>query len=226
MKPTPAQIALASLCGALALSIAWEVYAPLPSFAVPEIAVRDRPTQNTPQPMFMIPPQGAFDAINDRPIFSQSRKSIAPAPIGPAAAPPPPPSVALIGVILDAQNRLALVKTPSSPLEVSVGVGGSIGGWQVAQIAPDRIVLRLGTAEDEIKLEANRAKDETQNNTGPNSAASGPAPAVMPAVQPPIGWPMPAGTQTIGPAGIAQGNPRMLPQNLNAVPQNGTDKHD
>jgi hypothetical protein len=164
MTLTPAQIAFISLCGVLALCIVYEVYAPIPTFAVPEISRQERPIQAPPQPFFAPPPSSAFGAINDRPIFSQSRHSVAPAPVGAAAAPPPPPTVALIGVIIDSQSRLALVKIPSSPLETSVAVGGSVGGWQVSEIAPDKIVLHLGAAVDEVKLESNRAKDADGSN--------------------------------------------------------------
>jgi len=160
-----------------------------------------------PLAIFVPPPSGEFAAINAHPIFSPTRKSVEPAPVGAAAAPPPPPSVALIGVILDGQTRLALVKTPASPLETGVSLGASIGGWQLTQIFPDRIVLHLGTSDDEIKLESNRAKDE-------------PANAHQPPAQPVSGAQINAGAPDLSTSPAAPSPP----QDQSTTMQNGADK--
>jgi hypothetical protein len=36
-------------------------------------------------------------------------------------------------------------------------VGGQIAGWQISAIEPDRIVLKAGNSESEIRLDANKA---------------------------------------------------------------------
>jgi len=157
---SPAQLGLGSLCALLAASIVYELSAPLPEFSVLVNAKHARITMPDPPSAFSPPPAAAFAVINERPIFSPGRKPVAPKPVGVAAAPPPPPSAALVGVIMDSHNSLALVRTAASPLEVSVGLGGNIAGWQVTQIEPDRIVLRSGATDDVIKLESNRASDK------------------------------------------------------------------
>lgn len=227
MTATPAQIGLSALCGVLLLGIAYETTAPQAQFAVPQIAMGATATPANGVRTFIAPQPSPFNVINDRPVFSPTRKPIAPAPVGPAAAPPPPPTASLIGVILDGQSRLALVKTPSSPLETSVGVGGNVGGWQVTQILPDRIVLQLGTAEEIIKLESNRAKEEpTQKRdgfgpmsapppgpAGGNSAAQGTVPAET----------LPSGATAPNTASF--GSQPNNPVVLSGTPSNGTDKH-
>jgi len=151
----PAQLLLTSLCALLGVSFVYEVAAPLREFSVPVIE-HHRSAAPAVAPVPFVPPSvDAFSAINDRSLFDAERRAIAPAstPTQGGAA-PPPPNVVLVGVIIDARDRLALVKTPESPLAVSVKLGASIGGWQVSAIEADRIVLRAGPANDEIRLDA------------------------------------------------------------------------
>lgn len=151
------QIGLGSLCGILLTACVFEAWAPLPDVVAPDYPARTRSAQRPLSIAFALPTIRTFDAINDRPIFSPDRKAIAPAAVATSAAPPPPPSAALVGVILDNQTRLALMKSSAAPLETAYAVGAMVDGWQVSEIDRDKVVLRSGLTTDEIKLEANRA---------------------------------------------------------------------
>jgi type II secretory pathway component PulC len=155
LQMNPAQLILVSLCALLGVIFIYEIAAPLGEFSVPVIeGHRSAAPPAAPAP-FVPPSVDAFSAINDRSLFDAQRRPIAPASTpaqGGASA--TPPSVVLVGVIIDAQERLALVKTPESPLAISVKLGASIGGWQVSAIEADRIVLHSGSASDEIRLDA------------------------------------------------------------------------
>ncbi len=227
---TPGQMGLVSLCALLLLAIVYDLTAPLSAIAIPDVSRRSEVPALLPAQPFIPAPSSSFASINERPIFSQARKPIAPAPTGPAAAPPPPPTASLVGVILDGDNKLALVKTPASPLEASVKLGESVGGWQLVRILPDRIVLQLGTAIDEIKLESNRAKDDNASKgaTGSPAIQGSDAAVSAPTVtQPALGSQAPGLTTSPGNATATKVPPGSgsNTQATTASPSNGTDKH-
>lgn len=174
---TPQQT-LGSLCGLLALGCAYELWAPLPTFALPSVPAPVPVEAAAPLPSAAPPPSSAFDVIENQPIFTSDRKPLVPSAAGPAA-PPPPPAIALVGIILDPTTKLALIRSPNSPLATAYAEGASIDGWILTQIAPDKIVLQAGTATDEVSLAANRAP------AAPSSAMPGQPPGLSQPAKPP-----------------------------------------
>lgn len=160
------QKGLYCLCGLLSAACAYEVWAPLPAVAVPDRAIAMGAPAQPSSAVFVPSPIAAFDAINERPIFSPDRKPIAPAAAATAGAATTPPPVSLVGVILDGKISMALIKSAASPLETAFAVGETIDGWQVTEIDSGKVVLRSGAATDEIKLEANRAAKSTGLSPG------------------------------------------------------------
>lgn len=152
-----AQIAMVVLCVLMAGFFAYQLMAPPAEFALPDVHVKPKAIAMQMPAPFIAPPQAAFEAINDRPLFLPSRKPIAAPATSPGAAPagpPPLPNMAVVGVIGDAQNSIAMVKLAGSPFAQAMGVGASLGGWQIASIAADKIVLRSGTFTQEVKIDA------------------------------------------------------------------------
>jgi general secretion pathway protein N len=152
------QIMLGILCLVLLTALAYESGLAPAAADVP--AVR-RQARDTAAPLALAPPPPpieSFAVIDDRPLFNPSRKPVAaPAAAALAAAPPPPPSdVVLIGIIIDGVQRLALLHTPASPLSISATVGATVGGWRIAAIEPDHIVLRSGATEFLLNLNSSR----------------------------------------------------------------------
>jgi type II secretory pathway component PulC len=101
-----------------------------------------------------MPPAASFAAIDTRPIFDASRQPVAAPPealsvSGSSGSLPP---LTLVGIIIDRQTRLALIKLAGAPLAMSYAVGMSVSGWQIVEIEADRIVLRAGGANQEIRL--------------------------------------------------------------------------
>jgi hypothetical protein len=139
----------------LAVALIYQVAAPLPDFDPPQVQLKTRTQQIAAVVPVSTPPPEAFAEIGARPMFSPARKSIAAAATGETAA--QPPEVTLVGIIVDAQDRMAMLRTPGSPLASAFRVGATISGWQLSEIAPDRIVLSAGGARDEIRLDANKA---------------------------------------------------------------------
>ncbi|HEX3675577.1 MAG TPA: hypothetical protein VHU87_15000 [Rhizomicrobium sp.] len=157
MSLRPIQIAAIALCALMAILFVYELTAPPAQFALPEVHLRPRAIAlQTPAP-FLAPPAAMFDAINQRSLFLPSRKSLTPPPVAGGAAPagpPPLPNAALIGVILDGQNSLAMVKLSGAPYEQAMAMGASLGGWQIAGISSDHITLRSGAFTQDMHMDA------------------------------------------------------------------------
>ena len=171
-----AQIAMLVVCVLMAGLFAYQLMAPPAEFALPDVHLKPKAiAMQTPAP-FIAPPQAAFEAINDRPLFLPSRKPIAAPATGPGAAPagpPPLPNMAVVGVIGDAQNSIAMVKLGGAPFAQAMGVGAALGGWQIASIAPDKIVLRSGPFTQEVKIDARAGNPPPAPGTPPPPPGNG-----------------------------------------------------
>ena len=77
-----------------------------------------------------------------------------------SAVPPLPSNVSLVGVIIDGDRQLALIKTQGAPFAESLRVGAVIDGWKVTEIAPDKVVLRAGTAEQILGIGDQRSNQQ------------------------------------------------------------------
>jgi hypothetical protein len=98
----------------------------------------------------------SLSATRDRPLFSSSRRPppapfvrlIEPPPV-PPVAPASPPSIALIGVIMEANGSFAVVRAgtqagtnqAAANKSIRVRIGDQIDGWMVTQIADLQLVL-------------------------------------------------------------------------------------
>jgi hypothetical protein len=173
---SPVQAGLLALCFALAALTVYEMSAPPTQFVLPIIHLKPRVAASAPQPSFIAPSPASFEAINDRPVFLPARKALAApadktAAAAAAAGPPPLPSLALVGVILDGQDSLAMIKLAGAPFAQAMAVGTSIGGWQITGVEADKIVLHAGTFEQDVRLDAKPAGQSPP--AGPPPPASG-----------------------------------------------------
>jgi hypothetical protein len=154
----------------LALVFLYEALVPMgvpdtPAIALPPIAVSHLFVADTAQP-----PSVVYAAITEKPLFlpTRTRPSLVVAKPE-TAAPPPPPNVYLVGVIADSAGSLALVRSPDSPLETSLRAGQTIGGWQITQILPDRMILTSGAVQDEVRLDAPHPMDAPPSKPNPQT---------------------------------------------------------
>jgi hypothetical protein len=163
------QLGVLAGCGVLSLLILYQLAAPVSPQAPASITLPPLKPFAVP-PAFVMPPPDRFAVIDDKPLFLPSRKPIAAAndKTPQASGPPPLPQITLVGVILDATTKLAMVKTASAAFAQSAPVGTPFGGWSISQIEPDRIVLHSdGFADHEILMNA----AEPPPNTAPASGA-------------------------------------------------------
>ncbi len=174
----PSQLALFGLCGALTLVFAWEIAAPTSSYGVPrpDRAFHPAPIAFQDAPAAMS--SASLDAIENRPIFSPARAPVKSKADASAAAAAFPTDVSLIGVIIDGQQKLALIKNTGAAFAGSVTEGVAIEGWTVAEIDADRIVLQSGAQKQAILLSSNRAS--AQSAPAVNASPPTPAPRSVP----------------------------------------------
>jgi hypothetical protein len=155
----------------VALACGYAVFAPQSAYSVPTVPARVIPDLPAAPAPFLAPPESAFAIVAEKPLFDQQRKKYVPPPVADKAAPPPPPNLSLVGVIIDSDKRLAMVKSSEGALASSVAVGAQIAGWQVAEIEPDRIVLKAGTAQEEVRLDANKAPPQSVSSQARSPSA-------------------------------------------------------
>ncbi len=137
-------------------------------------------------------PLGALSATRDRPLFSPERRrppppaAVAPQPV---AAPPSPPQPAtaepppfqLVGTIVGAGARVALLLNRSTNAVTRLREGESELGWRASSVAARSIVLQRGGASATLEL--------PKSNTGAHEAppANPAAEAAPPPSAPPVG---------------------------------------
>jgi hypothetical protein len=91
----------------------------------------------------------SYREVLERPVFLQSRR---PPPEERPGSVIQPSSLVLVGLIIAPNGRRALIQYGEPPRLQRIIVGQAIEGWSVESILPDRIVVRRGDAEEELKL--------------------------------------------------------------------------
>ena len=158
-------ILAAGLLAASAL-LGWTVYGELgaqtaaPPAPPPAPNVAERATPAAP---FAMPPFETYAEVTARPLFFPTRR---PAPVQAASADRVDvQSLVLVGVILAESGNAALIARANLPGARRIVVGEEIEGWTLAQIDPDRVVLRSGNTQAELRL-----KDRKPGQSPPRPA--------------------------------------------------------
>lgn len=99
-----------------------------------------------------------FDAIVERPLFSQARRPTPPKPPpsepqpqAAPASPPPPLAATLLGIIISPGMKSAVIRL-SNGKSVTVIEGDSIDGWELKQVEPDLAQFRYNGASVELSF--------------------------------------------------------------------------
>jgi hypothetical protein len=104
-------------------------------------------------------PLSEFGETVRRPLFTATRRPFVPADPAPRAAEPaaaeptrPPPNVRLVGVVIDAGKKRALLRTPEQPRGRWVEEGDTIDGWLLRSVRADAAIVALGRETHELRL--------------------------------------------------------------------------
>ena len=218
----PAQLVLSGVCAALLVLLGYLLFAPLPAISLPPAHARAETVEDdAPLPRFEAPPRAAFADVDDRSVFNPARVRVSsPSIAGATNATTLPSDISLVGVILDGEKKLALIRSPQQPLAVGLGVGGSIEGWQVTRVEADRVALRAGGPEQELKLSDNKAVPSNTANSPNQGPPNGPGNFRQPFQRPP-------GFQRPGMGNQGENGPNNPnPNNANNQKNNNSDDDD
>ena len=120
--------------------------------AVPPSDTVVRSVPLPPEPALAVPALEDLNAIADRPIFSQSRRPVQITEQASPTAPPPTLQIDLVGVVIWRAQRFALVRSQRDSTITRIGEGGKFEGWTAVGIGPERLLLRNGDNEQELRL--------------------------------------------------------------------------
>lgn len=187
--------------GLAAAAIAWQLrYPPRPLTDAAGVAMRppESPTV-APPPPFQLPLSEQSGDLVARPLFIAARRPESPPPDAPALPEKPPAgpdqTFMLMGVLMDAQNRVALLRPDGPNAKVArIKVGEMLGEWRLDAVFSNRIVLRKGDATQEVTLtrpkkpagpRAKRADAKPSPNAEPAAQASAAPQSSAPPPAPP-----------------------------------------
>ncbi len=107
-------------------------------------------------PGFAMKPPDDFSEIAQRPLFIPSRRPLPPDTEPPRPSPGPRKAkrhrFTLKGVVIVADERMAVLQRRRSRTVLRVVEGQQIDGWLVEAIMPDRVVLRQGEMTEVVAL--------------------------------------------------------------------------
>jgi len=114
-----------------------------------------------------------FEAIAERPLFSQTRRPAPPKP-PPAATeikqePPPPLAATLLGIVISPSARSAVVRLTRGKT-VTVAEGEFVDGWELKRVMPDLARFQYKTATAELSFPIHQAlASQTSSSNAPGA---------------------------------------------------------
>lgn len=186
-------LVLGGLCGAFALIAILQSLGVGSGYSL----LPDKPAELEPelmQPMqqieFKLPDFAAqYYEIAQRPLFTNDRK---PRPIDDKAgatasteAPPVPLNATLLGVLIDPEHQVAILRDNASSTVIRVRQGmplpGDLSGWTLQELAPRKAIFDGGAQQGTAELKLDMSKTPVAAAAPPP-----PPPGMAPPPQPPV----------------------------------------
>ncbi len=108
-----------------------------------------------------------LEATRERPLFAPSRHrrqpvvlSVRQPPPPPPAPPAPPPKIELHGTIVNADQALAIILSPTDNQTLLVHLGDEIAGWKVTEIDERKLVLTLDNRTAEYAIFVDKSTND------------------------------------------------------------------
>ena len=177
LRFTAVQLGLFGVCALLTAALAWLWLAPLPEYPAHDIHLRSEPSDTATPTLFSPPPREAFAEVDDRSVFNPQRtRVVAAEQQGTVTTTSLPADLTFVGVILDGDTKLAMFRTSGQPLAMSVPIGGTVEGWQVSNVEPERVVLHAGGVEQQMTLSPGKPSNAPGQNVPANMRQPPPQP--------------------------------------------------
>jgi hypothetical protein len=138
--------------GLLAVALVEVEFVDIPGATVAQARERAEPAEKPlpPVPPFALPPLATLGEVLQRPLFSESRRPAPPAAQAPAQVNRELDGLALLGTMINANGRHALIQADGGTERLHEGEVW--GGWTVEAIQPDRVVFSRGGEHDEVRV--------------------------------------------------------------------------
>jgi general secretion pathway protein N len=199
-------LVLGALCALLALIATLQslgVGSGYRLLAEQEVALDEDLTQPMQQIEFRLPAFAQYIEIGQRPLFTNDRKprpidTSATAAVATDAPPPVPLNATLLGVLIDPEHQVAILRDNASSAVIRVRQGmplpGDLSGWTLQELAPRRAIFDGGVQQGTAELKLDMSKTPAGPPVPPpGMAPPAPAQAAAPGAQP-VGTPPPLPT--------------------------------
>ncbi len=150
LPPVPAGLMLLSLV--LCVDLLYQISAPPEEFHPAPTTLRLPTAAPGTHKAFMPPPETDFSEIDGRSMFSPQRKPMQSLLSDYGGSEGNASDLALVGIIMGPDKRIAVLKTTGSAAAQNVSVGGTIRGWRVTRIESDYIVLHANSGDQDVKM--------------------------------------------------------------------------
>jgi hypothetical protein len=166
MRPSRHQL-LPALLLATCLGLAGVIYVELDQPSIDSMAkAAPAPPRETvaaagDAPGFTMPPVRAYTEVVERPLFSETRRPSVDSPTAPVD--PRSSAFTLVGTIISAHERRALIEHGQPPHLERLIEGQDIDGWSVETIGTDRVILTRADARLEVKVKDEPGPPAPQN---------------------------------------------------------------
>jgi general secretion pathway protein N len=161
-------------------TIVYEMAAPLDPVTIELPPVPRHVATAAPLRPFAPPPEEAFADIDARPLFAADRKPLADntqvGTVGNAS------DFSLVGVIMDGDHAVALLRNKSTSQTESALVGGTMQGWHVARIDATSVTLSANGSQTIVALEG--PADRPASSPLPQPVQQAEPPPAAPVTQP------------------------------------------
>ncbi len=143
---------LLSICLALAAVVYGQVRTAPPA-AIAATGGQAAPLPALPgQLSFAMPAADTFSTILERPLFSPTRRPPAEGTVTIESS-EPELEATLVGIIISAEEQIAIVKPTDGTRFARLSLGDSFHGWILESIEPNRVTFRRGEIEEHIELD-------------------------------------------------------------------------
>jgi hypothetical protein len=157
--PTVVLAAAAVLLSALiGLELAGDPRPAIPRAAAPEGDLSGK-TPGLGETQIAFSPMASYVEMVERPLFSATRRPVeaeedeAVAEFVPPEPPPLRPNeLVIVGVVMRPEGTVALIQDTRTDEVVNAAEGARVGGWEVAEIQADRVILRSRGQEATLQL--------------------------------------------------------------------------
>jgi general secretion pathway protein N len=160
-----------------------------------QVALDEDLTRPMQQIEFRLPAFAQYIEIGQRPLFTNDRK---PRPIDASAAtavatdapPPVPLNATLLGVLIDPERQVAILRDNTSSAVIRVRQGmplpGDLSGWTLQELAPRRAIFDGGVQQGTAELKLDMSKTPAGPPVPPPGMvpSAAPAQAAAPGAQP------------------------------------------